>query len=222
MKTLIYDIETAPLPEAELLAMLPPFDPAEVKVGNIKDPSKIAEKIAEAESSHRQNFMDRAALDPLTGRVLAIGFLPLQGASTVLGDDDEATLLREFWDKCTNQHGAHRLMVGFNTHLFDLPFLVRRSWKHRVKVPAWVRRGRYWSDNFIDLREHWQLGDRMAKGSLDAVAKHLGCGSKSGNGKDFARLWTEDRKAALAYLENDLKLTLAVAKAMGAILETVE
>ena len=37
MDTIIFDIETGPLPETELAALLPPFDPNEVKVGNIKD-----------------------------------------------------------------------------------------------------------------------------------------------------------------------------------------
>ena len=75
MNTLIFDIETGPLPENELLAMMPAFDPADVKSGNLKDPAKIAEKIAEAEANHRRDFIGRAALDPLTGRVVAIGVM---------------------------------------------------------------------------------------------------------------------------------------------------
>ena len=55
--------------------MMPAFDPAEVKTGNIKDPEKVAAKIAEAEANHRRDFIDRAALDPLTGRVVAIGLM---------------------------------------------------------------------------------------------------------------------------------------------------
>ena len=42
MKTIFFDVETAPLPESELAAMVPPFDPAEVRTGNLKDPDKIA------------------------------------------------------------------------------------------------------------------------------------------------------------------------------------
>ena len=73
MNTILFDIETAPLPESELAALVPPFDPAEVRTGNLKDPDKIAAKLAEAEANHRRDFIERAALDPLTGRVLAIG-----------------------------------------------------------------------------------------------------------------------------------------------------
>ena len=138
MNTILFDIETSPLPESELAALVPPFDPAEVKTGNLKDPDKIAAKLAEAEANHRRDFFDRAALDPLTGRVLAIGLLKnaeggMQKAEfRIIGHDDEAQTLREFWSLCRGEMGRINQMVGFNSNLFDLPFLIRRSWKHRV------------------------------------------------------------------------------------------
>ena len=216
MQTIFYDIETGALPENELAALVPPFDPAEVKTGNIKDPDKIAAKLAEAEVNHRRDFFDRAALDPLTGRVVAVGLLyPDSGEFHVIGHDDEAATLREFWNVCRGQQGRINQMVGFNTHLFDLPFLIRRSWKHRVAVPFGIRRGRYWSDEMVDLRDGWQLGDRMAKGSLDVIAKHLGVGAKNGDGKAFAELWASDRAQAVAYLRNDVQLTAKVAEVLA-------
>lgn len=216
MKTFFFDIETGPLPEGELAALLPPFDPAEVKTGNLKDPEKIAAKLAEAEASHRRDFVEKAALDPISGRVVAIGLWP-QGTDefAILGDEDEAVLLRRFWDTCQGEMGRVHQLVGFNIHTFDLPFLIRRSWKHRVPVPFGYRRGRYWSEQVVDLRELWQLGDRQAHGSLDAIARHLGVGAKNGDGKDFANLWQSDRAKAVEYLRNDLALTRRVAEAMN-------
>ena len=237
MKTIIFDIETGPLPEAELAAMLPAFDPAEVKTGNLKDPAKIAEKIAEAEANHRRDYFDKAALDPLTGRVVAIGVMifdasgeagPSQrkgGRFSIIGHDDEAQTLREFWETTRGEMGRLNPLVGFNIFGFDLPFLFRRSWKHRLAIPFGLRRGRYWSDQLVDLRDVWQLGDRQARGSLDSIAKHFDVGGKcvphgplSGKhitGADFAGLWTSDRKSAEAYLRNDIELTAKVADALG-------
>lgn len=68
----------------------------------------------------------------------------------------------------------------------------------------------------VDLREVWQLGDRQARGSLDSIARHLGVGQKNSDGAAFAALWQSDREKALAYLKNDLELTLKVAEALGA------
>jgi uncharacterized protein YprB with RNaseH-like and TPR domain len=216
MNTIVFDIETGPLPEVELAAVMPPFDPAEVKTGNIKDPDKAAAKIAEAEAGHRREFFDRAALDPLTGRVVAVGLhFPEKGEFVIIGHDDEEQILQEFWDATRGDMGRINLMVGFNTHLFDLPFLIRRSWKLRVQVPIGIRRGRYWGEEMVDIRDAWQLGDRQAKGSLDSIAKHLGVGAKNGNGADFAKLWQSDRAKAIEYLRNDLLVTARVADALG-------
>lgn len=216
MNTIVFDVETGPLAESELAVMMPAFDPAEVKVGNLKDPVKIAEKIAEAEANHRREFFDKAALDPLTGRVVAVGLLyPDSGECDVIGPDDEAQLLRAFWTACRGEMGRVNQMIGFNIHAFDLPFLIRRSWKHQIAVPFGIRRGRYWAEEMVDLRETWQLGDRQARGSLDSIAKHLGVGAKKGDGKAFAEMWRSDRKQAEAYLRNDLELTARIAAALG-------
>lgn len=226
-KTIVFDVETGPLAESELSALLPPFDPAEVKTGNIKDPDKIAAKIAEAETNHRRDFFDRAALDPLSGRVVAIGMLVYDargesgpefdevGELVIIGHEDEAQTLREFWQFTQGEMGRMNPMIGFNIFGFDLPFLFRRSWKQRVPIPFGLRRGRYWGDQLIDLRDAWQLGDRQARGSLDSIAKHLGVGAKNGDGKAFAELWRSDRKQAEAYLRNDLELTARIAHALG-------
>jgi hypothetical protein len=222
---IVFDIETGPLPETELEAMMPAFDAAEVKCGNL-GPEKAAQKIAEAEKNHRRDFFDRAALDPLTGRVLAIGLQVYQSApggvvmegdptTVILGSADEASLLTSFWAAVRGDHGRLHPLIGFNICLFDLPFLMRRSWKHGVAVPFGLRRGRYWGDQVVDLRDAWQLGDRQARGSLDSIARHLGVGAKNGDGKAFAELWRSDRKQAEAYLRNDLELTARVAKALG-------
>ena len=216
MNTIVFDVETAPLPESELAALLPPFDPAEVRTGNLKDPEKISAKIAEAQANHFRDFLDKAALDPLTGRVLVIGLLDKAGVR-ILDNENEAAVLREFWTACRGEQGRMNQMVGFNTHLFDLPFLIRRSWKHRVPVPFGVRRGRYWGDEMVDLRDAWQLGDRQARGSLDAIAWHLGLGAKNGSGADFAKLWQADRAKAVEYLGTDLELTAKLADVLGCL-----
>jgi hypothetical protein len=211
MQTIFFDIETEALPEGELAALVPPFDPGEVKTGNLKDPDKIAQKIAEAEANHRRDFFERAALDPLTARVLVIGLLDYRGFR-ILDNPNEAAVLREFWTACRGEQGRINQMVGFNTWNFDLPFLFRRSWKHRVPVPPGIRRGRYWNDQMVDVRDAWQLGDRQARGSLESIARHLGVGAKNGNGAEFAMLWRSDRTKAVEYLRNDLELTAKMAE----------
>lgn len=218
-KILIFDIETGPLPLAEIERFIEPFEPAKVKVGNIKDPEKIAEKIASAACAHVQDVLDNAALDALTGRVLCIGWMDPAGTFEHIGLTDEADTIRTFWKTVEpDRQGIAPTLIGFNSNNFDLPFLIRRSWHHQISVPTHIRRGRYWGDFIFDIADAWSMGDRMERFvSLNALARHLGVGDKTGKGEDFAQLWNTDKEAALGYLENDLRLTLKIAVRVGLI-----
>lgn len=201
-----FDIETGPLPASELV--IPPFDPSQVKLGNIKNPDIIAEKIQKAEENHVSDYIRNAALDALSGQVLAIGYQIEHEKVIVLhvGESTEKEILVAFW-KLLDSFERKPQIIGFNVKPFDLPFLIKRSWKHRVTVPYWIRCGRYWNDLVTDLRETWQLGDNRAHGSLNAISRHLGLGEKSGNGAMFSELFHTDRQAALDYCKRDVQLT---------------
>jgi hypothetical protein len=224
MNKLVIDIETGALPEPILRGLCPAFNPDEVKLGNTKDPDKVAAKIAEAEASHFTDFSAKAALDARYGQVLAFGFMNFTAETFSVGEQilHEAPITEsqvvEFGLELIADTLTTKFVVGFNIKAFDLPFLIRRAWHHGVKVPKGIFttwKGRVqWHDNFIDLRDVWQLGDRMAHGNLDSICQHLGAGMKSGSGANFASLFASDREAALAYLKNDLEITANVASRM--------
>ena len=205
-RTIVFDIETGPLPLAELV--IPPFVASEVKLGNIKNPDLIAEKIQRAEETHVSDYIRSAALSAMSGQVLCIGYSIGNEEPQVLcaDTDGEAAMLQQFWS-LINTEDRQPNLLGFNIKRFDLPFLVRRSWKHKVQVPYWLRNGRYWSELIVDIREVWQLGDSQAQGSLGAITQFLGLGGKSGDGAKFSELWQSDRPAAIAYCLKDVSLT---------------
>jgi len=208
--TVIFDIETGPLPSHELV--IPPFDPKEVKLGNIKNPDLIAEKLQKAEETHVADYIRNAALDAISGQVLCIGYRIEHDQPAVLcsDTDGEIAMLRQWW-AALNDFERQPKLIGFNIKAFDLPFLIRRSWRHRLTVPYWLRQGRYWNDLIVDLREVWQLGDSRAHGSLATISRHLGLGEKAGNGAMFSDLWNTDRQAAVNYCLRDIQLTKQVA-----------
>ncbi len=208
--TIIFDIETGPLPLDQL--HIPPFDPSQVKLGNIKNPDLIAEKLQKAEENHVSDYIRNAALDALSGQVLCIGYrVDHQEQNILCSDaDGEIHLLRQWW-ALINYYERQPKLVGFNIKQFDLPFLIKRSWKHRIMPPYWLRQGRYWSELVVDLRETWQLGDNRAHGSLGAISRHLGLGDKAGSGADFSLLWNTNRQAAIDYCLQDIRLTQQVA-----------
>jgi len=207
---IVFDIETGPLPTAELEDRIPKFEaPA-----NYKDESKIAAYITQK----RLDWIERAALDATTGKILAIGILDCREAgvekiNTLAGD--EAEIIAAFSSIVMQCGGSGWPLIGWNIFGFDLPFILRRSWIQRVALPEWIRSGRYWDRCFVDAMDVWACGNREQAVSLDLAAATLGVGRKSGSGAHFASLWNgsdEERAHALEYLENDLRLTKAVAE----------
>ena len=239
MKFTIFDIETAGIRDAALALAepfkpfepLPPFDPKAVKTGNLKDPDKIAAKIRAEEEAYPQRakeheaayekarieyqakIVSRAALNALTGRVVAIGIIGDNCARILSGGEKE--ILTEFWTLFATTTTP---FVGWNSNNFDVPFLMRRSWALGVVAPN-VYQGRYLDKRFIDLMEVFACGEYGYKAKLDDVAHFLGAEGKYDGGctgETFAQMWESgdlaDREMARAYLQADLNATKAIAE----------
>jgi hypothetical protein len=215
------------------------FDPNSVKVGNLKDPWKIQKKIDQARANHEsakansanviaaakrqhwQEFVERAALSAITGRVLAVGYLATESGKHAIddGNGNECEMLANFWGKYSKCRSAGRKMVGHNCLSFDIPFLVRRSWLLDVEVPSTLLDKLKWLDPiFVDTMALWGCGGRdPVKLDLLGQAFRVGQKTEGVSGADFHKLWfgtPEDRELALEYLTQDLRLTAAVAQKM--------
>jgi predicted PolB exonuclease-like 3'-5' exonuclease len=213
----IFDIETGPQPLDVLAKVMPEFEAP----SNYKD----AEKIAAALQAKREKWLADAALDATTGRVIAAGMLYAGGEinsfEVLHCEGDEAALLREFWNRMDNHHDVWSSghIIGWNSASFDLPFIIRRSWLLGVAVPKWIREGRFWHHDFLDLLEVWRLGDRNAStGGLDRLARCFGLEGKTESlGANFAVTWEQDRPRAVSYLRRDVELTADLARRLGVL-----
>lgn len=129
------------------------------------------------------------------------------------GAVNEKEMLEVWWNVVCS--GNTPLLVGFNSHDFDLPFLLQRSLANSVPAPP-IRRGHRWSDYCIDLKEVWACGSRgpCSKGRLDDLARFVGAARKTGDGALFHEHFRADEKTrqeAMAYLANDIDMTVGVA-----------
>lgn len=165
------DIETIPNPD-----MIPLLPEPDVKLGNLKDPAKIAEKKAEAK---RDQVADMA-LDPLTARLACACAVGVDSGSEYersvcleeLTDADEQAKLEPLF---TILGTADVRLITWNGAGFDLPFLYKRACIlgvdiARFGVPpltAWTKR--YGSDRHFDLMQIWTGWQGFAK--LDTVAR---------------------------------------------------
>lgn len=207
MQTII-DIETEGLPVEQIDHLAPTF----TAPSNYKDADKIAASIAE----QRMEWFKRAALSPMTGKIVAIGYkTPNAPNGLVLHVADEAELLTSFWYEYQVEQSQ---MIGHNILGFDIPFIIRRSWANKISVPATVQNGRYLNERrFIDTMTAFQCGNRTEKfHSLDTIAKFMGfAGKTEAIGAQFAEILATDPKRALAYLAADLQAVENIAARMG-------
>lgn len=249
---LAFDGETDTLPEDYIRSIMPPykpkrqkkppgeFDPDAVKLGNTQDPEKIAAKVEasrkkhaaeiiafdktakEAEAEYWETIMDKAALNPLTGHVLAIGYHSTETGNTVIVMEDdkntEVEMLKMFWKQYLACFHKPRKMIGHNVVGFDFPFFMGRSWILGVEVPSQVFDGRYLDRATIaDTMLHWACGQHGKFTKLDTICKAMNVKGKMPgmDGKDFGRVFREDREKAKAYLTDDVMAVVAVAQRQG-------
>ena len=202
--TIFLDIETGPLPVSRREFLRP--SPDTIKAGNLKDPAKIAAKLAEAQADFESG--DGAALDAMSGRPLLAGIL-IHGEVVQIYDDDESRLLRRTWDLLESNRPDR--IVGHNVIGFDARFLVRRSFVLGVGVPGNLLDDlhRYAPAWWTDTMHIWGAGDRKAMISLSNLCGAMGIPSPKGGpitGATFAANWDAgNRDACLEYNRHDLE-----------------
>jgi len=205
---IILDIETAALPDEQLAIVKPHMEANKT----LKDPLKIQADLLAKELA----WIERTALSPLTGQIIAIGLLGTDqpdGQQDLIFDGNEASMLQKVWVLW----GEGSRFVGFNVK-WDFRFMAVRSWALNVPVPADLMSGRYFNPRIVCLQEVVTFyGKDVAGFSLDAVCKAFGLPGKlpGMTGADFARVFAEDRERALDYLRADLAATAALAGRLG-------
>ena len=198
------DIETYQDVPADLLEALA----ADIKPrGNLKDPAKIEADIAEK----RAALLNKAALSPLTGRVVSWA-LYLGGEHSIDGRattaDDERTILVEL-DKYLARSGCTYLATK-NGRKFDLPFLAARYALHGI-VPAYPLPLGY-------HRLHIDVQDVCVE-ALGLWALRFGY-AKTANGSDVAGMVERGEWERLVdYNVMDAKITWEIASRLLPILK---
>ena len=214
MKTRTYfDIETAPYLRELLDPLMPQFEAP----SNYKDAAKIAAAIEEK----RQKWIENAALNPMISHVATICYVDKPDDTWKIdecSERDDKEIIEKFLRLCKEGYEGKRLIFGWNIFEFDLPYILRRAWKHKLDTShIQLYRGRYWPTYFIDLRVVWGLGQFQCGGNLGEVAQFFGCGNKTGDGADFAKLYygtAEEKAQAISYALNDGVITANVGEHM--------
>lgn len=179
LHTIALDIETVAEDKLEVPAIVAPT--------NYKDPEKIERYIAEKE----QDFHNKAALNPNTGKIVCICICyekeDCEDLSYRFYAGEEKDILKSFWEEIAKVTE----FITFNGKLFDVPFIIKRSWYHNIVPSKGISTKLYGDSNHIDLRLALSFGDKNAKGSLEFYAKKKLDYDLVGTGSMVSQWWKE-------------------------------
>ena len=150
-------------------------------------------------------------INPIDSSIVAIGIKRDGHEIVILRDEDEAKMLREFWEAVAafrKTAGTSRI-VGFNIKDFDLPVLVTRSFINNVKIVPFNLK------EVVDLREKlsaYKYGN--VRGKLKEFAELIGMEIlEDVDGSKVAELcWKGEWDKITAYLRRDIEITEAIHK----------
>ncbi len=222
---IIWDVETLAQPAEKILASLPEWSQEEALTRLPKTHKLKATVDAWLENdakTYGQDVLDKAALNPEHATIAVVGVLHGDNLMQMYvgreggGDPilDEETLVRRALSALSDGE-----FCAWN-QAFDLRMIIQRAWLLGVSVPRSIYNplARYpIPERFVCLMEKWGVNRGASYSKLQNVAKALGLEGKTGDGKDFGKLWAEDPVKALEYNAQDLKLTQAVAARMGVL-----
>lgn len=241
MKSLIIDIETAPIPGREMdgftgeVYEFRPFDPADVKCGNLKDPAKIAEKIETSERFHESNerarkrdldgkseeYSESATLDPRRSYIQAIGWHSTwTGESGIIDATEERETLRGLWTIFNADE--HDQLLGWNSYNFDFPRIAYRCALHGIVPPLQMfGKSGFPATEWLGDIKLMVAGKATFKFSLDDFGGACGLGVKTDPGEIVTpsgrvrqmlphELRAKDPSLFAEYLNRDIELTAQI------------
>jgi predicted PolB exonuclease-like 3'-5' exonuclease len=203
---MVFDIETAPLPEA-----VDYIEQAEAPA-NYKDLEKIAAFVKEKNAEN----LSRCGLDADLCRVVAMGW-QIEGDSEVHSDVvkgnecDERSLLTAFWMNAAGKH-----LIGFNCLGFDLPVLLRRSLYLEIKTPD-IAIDRFKHPQVTDLMQVLSFNGTLKLRGLSFYAKRFGLDIPDTlTGADIVEAVEKGRWSEVeAHVRADVQKTAALAERLG-------
>ena len=186
---LFFDIETGKAIDYEIFEPIY-REPRITKTGAIHASDKSVE-------DQRKECLDKCCISPFTGRVILTGTILNKDYVPYWENSDctEKDLLNNFWQ----MYREAGLVIGFDIKRFDLPFLMKRSFKHKLTIPDVMdRRAKYFLDNIIDIRDQLMCGEWQGKGSLDDYSKFFGLQDKDTEvSEQFEYIWNTNKERAI-------------------------
>jgi len=144
--------------------------------------------------------VETTGLEPFKDRILCITIMNVDTlAIQSFCQEDEQQLIKDFWDAVKNAD----MLIGFNSHTFDYPFVIQRSLFYAITVNKNIKQ--------IDLRKEstgfWESYNKFAKGKLSDWAEKFGVPVDTEDGSKMPGLFLQGKwKEVQEHCEEDVKI----------------
>lgn len=136
--------------------------------------------IKEEGISVSEAYEKKAALYVEYGRIVSVAFgffdADMNPKIGAIADQDEETLLKKVADILNKHTDDNTILCGHNIKEFDIPYLIKRMIKFRIKLPKVLLNylsAKIWEQKVTDTQYDWRIaGNRFT--SLDTIAEYLG------------------------------------------------
>jgi len=216
MRTIVIDIETLPNVDVETYA-----DLVEITApANYKDADKISAYIAEKRLSAVADISKEAALSPLYGRVLCVGYDIIGGDKEALIHTDEKKVLESL--KSELESDKFRL-ITFNGRDFDIRYLDMRFRLNGIESPFREQHLKAFDDAFhtdlyMKLTSNGKVKGSYLRNDLKTVSNFLGYRSDTGDldGSCVLPMFLDGKFDEIAsYCLDDVARTRFIAERLG-------
>ncbi len=217
------DIETLTLPDFR--ERVGPKLERQLRLGSMR--LEQQQRYLEDIAAEEERCYQLGSLNATSGRVLSIAVqvAGIPGVETadmrpierVFGIDeegneqDEKSLLLDFLAFMKDFNLETDELVGHNLVSFDLPYIFQRCLVHRIPVQPFVTNGQLCVRQIFDTMQHWWLGNRGGRVSLDDLAWALGLESSKTTEVEGSKVFDLYQAGKLQQIReynlNDVRLT---------------
>jgi hypothetical protein len=223
---LYFDIETGPQSYRVIEEIIAYEDDETPKLGNAKKPETIARKKQEWEENKNQRrkqhygkVYSKAALNPLIGQVVGVGYYRESYGDAVIEIDlkDEATIIEDLVKQMGDVFRRGGLVITYNGDAFDLPFLANRCAILGININGIIGTEVFnefgkTPNSFVDLAKVWlRYGSGYNRSfdlpKFDELCAAFGIPAKTCGfrGDRFHQVAREDESLARDYLLEDVQ-----------------
>ena len=216
MNDFTIDIETIPR-QGLSEDMKPQFDRFSVKLGNLKDAGKIADKISNEKAKFESGLTKAMSVKSDYCQIVSLGYIETDPAGKEISRGcffdakDDLSIIERFIGIYDNQR-----IIGWNSKAFDIPVIRKRAILNNFKNPFTNYHSiisRYKNDS-IDLMHEWNGNGTYDFYKMSKCAKILGIECKDGmDGSMIYDAWkNKEYEPIKAYNISDCECTLAIYK----------